>query len=63
MEDKLVVFVLFFFIASAIISVLAMFFSIALDIVPIWISNIKDFIDEIKRRNRKTNQQTSNTKH
>ncbi len=48
MEDRLVIFVLFFFIASAIISVLTMFFAIALDIIPIWISNIKDFIDKIK---------------
>ena len=49
MEEQLIIFVLFFFITNAIIMLLAMFFTIALDIIPIWILNIKDFIDEIKR--------------
>lgn len=48
MEEQIILFILYFFIASAIFGILAMFFTMALDIIPIWISNIKDFIDKIK---------------
>lgn len=53
MTEQGLICLLYFFLISAIIGVLAMFFSIALDVVPIWISSIKNFIDELKRINKR----------